>query len=74
MDKGEFIKVGYTVEPGNGGSFVVVRGGSKWKHEGWFPEVHGFTSHEDLIGWLADEHRALAMSNAGKNEPASETA
>lgn len=70
MDKGEFIKVGYTVEPGNGGSFVVLRGGSKWKAEGWFPEVQGFTSHEDLIAWLTEEHRALALTPTSKPEPA----
>ncbi len=63
MDRGEFIKDGYTVEPSDGGSFVVVRGGARWHREGYLPEMRGFTNHADMLAWLGDEHTFLATPN-----------
>lgn len=68
MDRGEFIKNGYTVEPGDGGSFVVTEGGhkfsnsedGKWRIRQW----RGFTTYQDLIKWLDGEHRANSQVDA----------
>lgn len=60
MDKGEFIRRGYSVEPGDGGSFIVVQGGRRWRDDGLLSDMRGFTSFTDLLAWLAQEHSALA--------------
>lgn len=57
MDKGAFIERGYTVEPGDGGTFVVWEGG-RLSNQSSIRHVRGFTSWRDLMDWLVQEHRA----------------
>jgi len=64
MDKGEFIKHGYTVEPGDGGSWIVIQGSVKWKNDGMFSSMRGFSNHQDLLNWLAEEHRVDSQRDA----------
>jgi len=64
MDKGAFIENGYSVEPGDGGSFIITEGGhrfgnseeGKWRLRAW----RGFTRYEDMLAWLAGEHNVNA--------------
>lgn len=56
MDKGAFIQNGYTVEPGVGGSFIVVQGGMRWRSDGNLASMRGFTNWEQLVEWLRSEH------------------
>lgn len=59
MDKGEFIKGGYTVEPGEGGSWIVWQGGRAYRQD-HISAFRGFSSFVDLTRWLTEEHVALA--------------
>lgn len=56
MDKGEFIRNGYTVEPGVDGSFVVYQGTAR--NQSFTSAIHGFSNHHDLLSWLSTEHSA----------------
>lgn len=67
MDKGQFIRAGYTVEPGDGGSFIVAQGGPKWRQSGMLAEMRGFSNYVDLMRWLNEEHSAVASE---KSSPA----
>lgn len=63
MGKGEFIKGGYTVQVGEGGSFVVVEG--DWgRGQGIRPAHRGFTDYLDLLAWLKEEHEANESRSA----------
>lgn len=57
MDKGEFIRLGYRVEIGEGGSFIVFSGGRM--DGGDLSRVRGFSNYSDMLSWLSEEHRAL---------------
>lgn len=72
MDKGAFTANGYSVEIGDGGSFIVMRGGRVWDNGMRLSEMRGFTNWSDLIDWLTEEHRVNAMSRDGKTEPGSD--
>lgn len=58
MDKGEFIRGGYTVEPADGGSFIVFQGGRSYSAER-LSSARGFTNYADLLRWLTEEHESL---------------
>jgi hypothetical protein len=68
-DKGAFIQGGYTVEPGEDGSFVVTEGGHRfgnspdgqWRIRAW----RGFTNWSDLVAWLSVEHASNATKDQG---------
>ena len=62
MEKGEFIRNGYTVIPGENGSFVVYEG-SALRSGPHLPACHGFTNHHDLLAWLSSEHSEAKPSN-----------
>ena len=72
MDRGAFTKGGYTVEPADGGSFVVVRGGAEWAKKGFLPEWRGFSDWRDLLEWLRTEHEvnANAILSSGEKQAA----
>lgn len=63
MDKGEFIKGGYMVRPGDGGSWIVYseaefgQGGERR----YVTPTRGFTDYRDLMEWLEGEHEAVAF-------------
>ena len=65
MDKGEFIKIGYKVERGEGDSWVVSRYDERMQLRG----LVGFTCSEDLIKWLTEEHRVLRTGGAERTNP-----
>jgi hypothetical protein len=61
MDRGEFIKNGYAVEPGEGGSWVAWTGGRALDRSSP-SRMRGFTNWADLTKWLAEEHAALHLA------------
>lgn len=64
MDKGAFVAGGYSVEPGDGGSFVVIKGRYVDRMSGGpYPTVRGFTDWQDLMAWLHEEHRVNGQAN-----------
>ena len=72
MDRGEFIKGGYTVEPGDGGSWVVRSHVKNFL----IPAHRGFTNYRDLLDWLREEHECLAapLTTVDPNEMDRDTA
>jgi hypothetical protein len=63
MDKGEFIKGGYMVRPGDGGSWIVYSE-AEFGQDGarrYVTPTRGFTDYQDLMKWLESEHEALAF-------------
>lgn len=67
MDRGEFIKNGYTVESCEGGSFIVAQGGIRWKNDGYLSSMRGFSNWRDLVAWLTSEHEVLADAKSTEN-------
>lgn len=69
MDKGEFVTIGYIVEPGLNGSWAVFRGGTRYhaNEQGWHmrSEMINFSNSTDLLSWLDSEH-----TTADKRQPA----
>ncbi len=64
MDRGEFIKGGYSVEPGDGGSFVVWQGSHN--DRGFPRRMIGFSNWLDLVNWLTKEHSFDSGGHADK--------
>jgi hypothetical protein len=64
MDKGEFVRNGYTAEPGDGGSWIVYQG-RKGEERYMVSAIRGFTDHSDLVHWLIEEHGANALPPSG---------
>lgn len=62
MDKGAFIRSGYTVEPGIGGSFVVFQGPRDANATPYFRGMRGFSNWQDLTAWLVEEHQVNAST------------
>jgi hypothetical protein len=67
FDRGAFIQSGYTVEPGQGGSFVVAQGGISWRSDGRVSSMRGFSNWRDLVAWLTEEHESNAPENNSAN-------
>jgi hypothetical protein len=65
MDKGSFIMRGYTVEPGEDGSFIVVQGGAKFRNDGLLSAMHGFSNYRDMLLWLQEEHVVFSSDYRG---------
>ena len=64
MDRGEFIKDGFTVWPAANGGWVVVRVDPE-RHA--FVNAHAsFSTFHDMIAWLQDQNEGL---EGGKGRP-----
>ncbi|WMT88265.1 hypothetical protein NO932_06550 [Pelagibacterium sp. 26DY04] len=68
MDKGEFAKVGYEVQPGMNGSYVLIAGTGFASDRPTLRPMIGFTNWSDLMAFLREDHRALAQ-DFGPQQP-----
>jgi hypothetical protein len=70
MDSGQLLKWEFMVLPGQNGSFVIRTQGEWAQRGGAMPGyIHGFTSSDDMLRFLADEAKALKATDGNKAKP-----
>jgi len=66
MDKGEFVRATFTVEPCLDGSYIVMRRVGQYEMAAYGHSARAFSDYRDMLAWMREEFAVSLTSDGSK--------